>query len=88
MSAAMLLQVFGNSPDETANCRLYLNRESTIEALTMIQPQLMAFAYTEAGYRPYPVRRSLLWIPLAQIWDEVAVMLIAFGPGLRLWGLD
>ena len=59
----MLLQVFGNSPDETANCRLYLNRESTTEALTMIQPQLMAFAYGENGPSFAPVRRPPLIRP-------------------------
>ncbi len=51
----MLLQVFGSSPDETANFRLYLNRESTLEALTMIQPQLLAFSFGEAGPISAPV---------------------------------
>lgn len=51
----MPLQVFGSSPDETANFRLYLNRESTLEALTMIQPQLLAFSFGEAGPVSAPV---------------------------------
>ncbi len=59
----MLLQVFGNSPDETANCRLYLNRENTTEALTMIQPQLMAFAMGESAPYSSPVRKP----PLASL---------------------
>lgn len=37
------MQVFGSSPDETAYCRLYLNRETTADALTMMQPQLLAY---------------------------------------------
>jgi hypothetical protein len=36
------MQVFGNSPDETAYCRLILNKETVAEALTAIQPTLMA----------------------------------------------
>lgn len=36
-------QVFGNSPDETAYCRLYLNKESVAEAMLMIQPTLMSY---------------------------------------------
>ena len=36
-------QVFGNSPDETAYCRLYLNRETVADAMTMIQPQLLSY---------------------------------------------
>jgi len=35
--------VFGNSPDETAYCRLYLNRETVGDAMTMIQPQLLSY---------------------------------------------
>jgi hypothetical protein len=42
-AAACDLQVFGSSPDETAYCRLYLNRETTADALTMMQPQLLAY---------------------------------------------
>jgi len=37
-----VVQVFGNSPDETAYCRLILNKETVAEALTAIQPTLMA----------------------------------------------
>ena len=58
LMTGMLLQVFGSSPDETANFRLYLNRESTIEALTMIQPQLRSFSFGEAGPISAPVRCS------------------------------
>ena len=63
----MLLQVFGNSPDETANCRLYLNRESTTEALTMIQPLLMAFSFGEDEPYHGPVRDPPLDSPSSQL---------------------
>ena len=45
-------QVFNNTPDETAFYRLWLERETTGSALTMVQPALMSFALGEA---PAPV---------------------------------
>ena len=44
--------MFGNSPDETAYCRLYLNRETVGDAMTMIQPQLLSYGM---GLPPEPV---------------------------------
>lgn len=49
------LQVFGSSPDETGHCRLYLNRETTADALTMMQPQLLAYTMeVRASFVPPP----------------------------------
>lgn len=50
------LQVFGNSPDETAYCRLVLNRETVPDALVMIQPTLLAYSLDAP---PTPVRAGL-----------------------------
>lgn len=41
---SQFLQVFGSSPDETAYCRLYLNRETTTDALIMLQPSLISYS--------------------------------------------
>ena len=49
---SQFLQVFGNSPDETAYNRMVLMRESTTNSLIMIQPTLLA--YTFQG-EPQPV---------------------------------
>lgn len=46
-SGSGALQVFGNSPDETAFCRLVLNKETVPEALTAIQPTLMAYGFDQ-----------------------------------------
>eukprot|EP00884_Botryococcus_braunii_P021827 jgi/Botrbrau1/8328/Bobra.0081s0017.1 len=43
---SQFVQVFGNSPDETAYCRLYLNKEPVAEAMLMIQPTLMSYGFT------------------------------------------
>ncbi len=53
---AMYPQVFGNSPDETANCRLSLNKETTQEATVMIQPSLFSYGLGEAQPISEPVR--------------------------------
>ena len=45
--------MFGSSPDETAYCRLYLNRETTADALTMMQPQLLAYTLEVHSFGMY-----------------------------------
>ncbi|KAL4422806.1 hypothetical protein ABPG75_009003 [Micractinium tetrahymenae] len=42
---SQFIQVFGNSPDETAYARIMLNRESVGDAMLMIQPTLYAFTF-------------------------------------------
>ena len=42
---SQFLQVFGNSPDETAYNRLILTRESCTNSLIMIQPTLLAYSF-------------------------------------------
>ena len=49
----LALQVFGNSPDETAYCRVLLNRETCNDAITMIQPAMQA--YSMSSPQPEPV---------------------------------
>jgi len=43
---SQFLQVFGNSPDETAYNRMILMRENTTNSLIMIQPTLLAYSFT------------------------------------------
>lgn len=40
-----LVQVFNNSPDETASFRMMLNRESITNAALMIQPSLISYSF-------------------------------------------
>ena len=42
---SQFLQVFNNTPDETAFYRLILNKESTYGSLVMIQPTLLAYSF-------------------------------------------
>lgn len=41
----MLLQVFNNSPDETAYFRMILNRENVTNSVVMIQPSLISYSF-------------------------------------------
>ncbi|KAK9868182.1 hypothetical protein WJX84_004175 [Apatococcus fuscideae] len=50
---SQFVQVFGNSPDETAFCRLVLNKETTSEALLMLQPELVSYKISD---EPEPVQ--------------------------------
>ena len=38
------MQFFGNSPDETVNYRIVLNRENVFNSLVMIQPTLISYS--------------------------------------------
>lgn len=49
---SQFVQVFGNSPDETAYCRLLLFHVAVPDAMVMIQPQLTAY---HLGGPPEPV---------------------------------
>mmetsp|Transcript_54019 Transcript_54019/g.171416 ORF Transcript_54019/g.171416 Transcript_54019/m.171416 type:complete len:780 (-) Transcript_54019:125-2464(-) len=42
---SQFVQVFGNSPDETAYYRMVLNREDVLNSLVMIQPTLLSYSF-------------------------------------------
>jgi protein transport protein SEC23 len=49
---SQFVQVFGNSPDETAYAQMALNREAAGEAMLMLQPTLVAYALGAPGPEP------------------------------------
>lgn len=89
-------QVFNNTPDETAFARLWLERESTANAMTMVQPALLSYGLDGP---PHPVlldvssilvRRQLLGVlwsaagPVvadAQSSHAAALVLLQVSPG-------
>merc|ERR1712228_821380 len=42
---SQFVQVFNNSPDETAYFQMILNRENVLNSLVMIQPTLMSYSF-------------------------------------------
>jgi protein transport protein SEC23 len=81
---SQFVQVFGSSPDETAYCRLYLNRETTADALTMMQPQLLA--YTMEG-PPQPVLLDVTSIAPASVLvlDSYFYVVVFHGTTVATW---
>jgi protein transport protein SEC23 len=67
---SQFLQVFNNTPDETAFARLWLERESTANALTMVHPALLSYGL---GGPPHPVQ-----LDVSSIQPERILLLDAF----------
>lgn len=67
---SQFLQVFNNSPDETAYYRHKLNREDAVNSLTMIQPTLTSYTFTG---EPVPVL-----LDTASIAPDVILLLDTF----------
>jgi protein transport protein SEC23 len=66
----LLLQVFNNSPDETAYFRMLLNRESITNSVAMIQPSLISFSFDSP---PSPV-----FLDVASIAADCILLLDAY----------
>lgn len=76
--------MFGNSPDETAYCRLVLNKETVPEALTAIQPTLMAYSFDQ------PVTPVLLDVSSIQpdrilLLDSYFYVIVFHGTTIAQW---
>lgn len=82
---SQFLQVFNNSPDETAFYRHVLMTEDTINSMTMIQPSLLSFSM-ELGV-PEPVLLDSVSIKDDQILllDTFFHILIYHGKTVALW---
>lgn len=79
-----MVQVFGNSPDETAYCRLTLNRESTSEALLAIQPTLMAYSL-EQTVSPVLLDVSSIQPNTILVLDSYFYVVVFHGSTIAQW---
>ncbi|RKP02241.1 hypothetical protein CXG81DRAFT_18068 [Caulochytrium protostelioides] len=81
---SQFLQVFNNSPDETAYYRHVLNREDTTNSLIMIQPTLMSYGFSEA---PQPVLLDSVSIKpdVVLLLDTFFHVLIWHGETIAAW---
>ena len=79
------MQVFGNSPDETAFCRLVLNKEITSEALLMLQPELISYAV--GAPEPEPVQLDVTSIHPERILvlDSYFYVVLFHGSTIASW---
>ncbi|KAK9802822.1 hypothetical protein WJX73_002168 [Symbiochloris irregularis] len=78
------VQVFGNSPDETAFFRLSLNRFPVADAMVAIQPSLVAFSLSDA---PQPVLLDVASITADRILflDACFSVVIFHGATIAQW---
>ncbi|KAJ9541633.1 hypothetical protein OSB04_028139 [Centaurea solstitialis] len=78
------VQVFNNSPDETAYFRMMLNRESITNATVMIQPSLVSYAFNSL---PSPALLDVASISADQILllDSYFSVVIFHGMTIAQW---
>jgi protein transport protein SEC23 len=70
-------QVFGYTPDETAFARVWLERETVANALTMVQPALLSYGL---GGPPQPALLDVASIQVLRVPDtdfETSGLIIA-----------
>jgi len=81
---SQFIQVFNNSPDETAHCRVLLHRESVTNSLIMIQPVLLAYSFNG---QPEPVLLDVQSIAADRILllDSFFTVVIFHGVSIAQW---
>ncbi|XP_047740240.1 LOW QUALITY PROTEIN: protein transport protein Sec23A-like [Hyalella azteca] len=80
---SQFLQVFNNSPDETSFYRCILNREITMDCLTMIQPVLYSYSFT--GCEPVMLDSSSIQPDRILLLDSFFLLLIFHGETMDAW---
>eukprot|EP00040_Diaphanoeca_grandis_P001596 m.18936 g.18936 ORF g.18936 m.18936 type:complete len:765 (-) comp12269_c1_seq1:22-2316(-) len=81
---SQFLQVFNNSPDETAYFRHKLNREDCMNALTMIQPTLTSYSFNGAP-TPVLLDTSSISAETILLLDTYFLILIFHGETIASW---
>ncbi|KAL8162898.1 hypothetical protein V2J09_014387 [Rumex salicifolius] len=81
---SQFVQVFNNSPDETAYFRMLLNRESITNAAVMIQPSLIAYSFNSP---PTPVLLDVASISADRILllDSYFSVVVFHGMTIAQW---
>ncbi|XP_071931547.1 protein transport protein SEC23 C-like isoform X2 [Coffea arabica] len=81
---SQFVQVFNNSPDETAYFRMILNRENVANSVVMIQPSLISYSFHSA---PEPVLLDVAAIAADRILllDSYFTIVIFHGSTIAQW---
>ncbi|KAK3015422.1 hypothetical protein RJ639_006540 [Escallonia herrerae] len=81
---SQFVQVFNNSPDETAYFRMVLNRESVSNSVMMIQPSLISYSFHSG---PVPVLLDVAAIAADRILllDSYFTMVVFHGSTIAQW---
>ncbi|GLJ49269.1 hypothetical protein SUGI_1041010 [Cryptomeria japonica] len=81
---SQFLQVFNNTPDETAFFRLMLNREAVVGSLIMIQPTLFAYSF-EGPPVPVLLDVSSISADCILLFDSYFYVLVHYGSTIAQW---
>ncbi|EUC34363.1 hypothetical protein COCVIDRAFT_28748 [Bipolaris victoriae FI3] len=82
---SQFLQVFNNSPDETAFYRHVLNREDVSNSLIMIQPTLDSYGFDHEGGQPVLLDSSSIQNETILLLDTFFHILIFHGETMAEW---
>jgi len=80
-----LIQIFGNSPDETTYFRHYLLRESVGNCLTMIQPSLDAYGFNTEEPQPVLLSTDSLKPDRILLLDTFFHVVVYSGETIATW---
>lgn len=78
------MQVFNNSPDETAYFRMMLNRENVANAVVMIQPSLISYSF-QSGPEPVLLDVSAIAGDRILLLDSYFTVVIFHGITIAQW---
>ena len=82
---SQFLQVFNNSPDETAFCRHVLNHEDVSNSLIMIQPTLDSYTFDQDGAVPVLLDSTSIQPQTILLLDSYFHILIFHGETMAEW---
>ncbi|CAD6500762.1 BgTH12-06469 [Blumeria graminis f. sp. triticale] len=82
---SQFLQVFNNSPDETAFYRHVLNREDVSNSLIMIQPTLDSYTFDQEGSQPVLLDSTSIQQTHILLLDTFFHILIFHGETIAEW---
>ncbi|CAI7871535.1 unnamed protein product [Closterium sp. NIES-53] len=81
---SQFVQVFGNSPDETAYFRMALNRENVLNCLVMIQPTLTSYSFN-APPEPALLDVAAIAVDRILLLDAFFSVVIFHGSTIAQW---
>ncbi|CAM8941821.1 unnamed protein product [Rhodiola kirilowii] len=81
---SQFVQVFNNSPDETAYFRMILNRENVANSVVMIQPSLISYSF-QSGPEPVLLDVAAIATDRILLLDSYFTVVIFHGTTIAQW---
>lgn len=81
---SQFVQVFNNSPDETAYFRMILNRENVANSVVMIQPSLISYSF-HSGPEPVLLDVSAISAERILLLDSYFTVVVFHGSNITQW---